>query len=35
VPEHAEIGKEEVDSLTESQCEFPGGHEEKEVVDVR
>jgi hypothetical protein len=35
VPEHAETGKEEVDSLTESQRKFPGGHEEKKIVDVR
>jgi hypothetical protein len=33
--EQSEIGKEEVDLLTESHREFPGGREEEEVVDVR
>jgi hypothetical protein len=35
VAKHAETGKEEVDSLTESHRELPGGREEEEVVDVR
>jgi hypothetical protein len=35
VAEQSEVGKEEVESLTESQREFPGGCEEEEVVDLR